>query len=412
MLFWIAFATLAAVALALFLMRTKSPDAPAAPAAAGVQPVAPSPPSPPTPDGARAAPPRDNSRREDLEEQDVDATVMRPLDPALLRAKNSQASTKAAPQHRDIPNLSEDEDADVDATVMREIPAEVLAFSAKSSSRPPPPSPGDGSDEASGAGADDPSDEAPGASLMLVTGSARTDVGKRRKRNEDSHALVPEKSLFVVADGMGGHAAGDVASQLAIDTIIAATPDDEPGARGKRDRGAELVAAIQQANAAIFARAKSDKGLHGMGTTVVAARFSANARRVYIAHVGDSRIYRIRKGDMTQLTRDHTYAEAVGAKGSLGAQLTRAVGIADQTEVELMVEAPQADDHYLLCSDGLTKMLSDDVICETVLEDINLERVAQRLVELSNEQGGRDNITVILIRVDELRESRNPTSRA
>jgi serine/threonine protein phosphatase PrpC len=165
-------------------------------------------------------------------------------------------------------------------------------------------------------------------------------------------------------------------------------------------RGDELVRAIEMANRAVFAKASSDPELAGMGTTVVAFRFSPNKQRVYVAHVGDSRAYRIRGEDLTQLTGDHTIGALTGATGKIAAQLTRAVGIGNEVEVDLSVDEPKPGDLYILCSDGLTKMVPDEMIWQVASSDHDLAKAAQKLVEKANERGGRDNVTVILVRVD------------
>ena len=239
--------------------------------------------------------------------------------------------------------------------------------------------------------------------LILVTATGRTDAGRRRKHNEDCYLTLPEKSLFVIADGMGGYAAGEVASQLAVDVIGEAFKTET--FTGDADttrpaRGDELCRAIAMANTAILTQAQSNEAQHGMGTTVVSCRFSPNKQRVYIAHVGDSRCYRIRDAEIQQMTIDHTLG-AAGITGPAAAKLSRAVGIGDMVEVDLTVDAPQAGDHYILCSDGLSKMLPDDMIRDITIAQEDLEKSVQRLIETANERGGRDNVTVILIRVEE-----------
>lgn len=239
--------------------------------------------------------------------------------------------------------------------------------------------------------------------LILVTAVGRTDAGRRRKHNEDSYLTLNDHSIFVIADGMGGYAAGEVASQLAVDVISEAFKAKT--FTGEIDhtrpaRGDELCRAIAMANTAILTQAQSNEAQHGMGTTVVSCRFSPNKQRVYIAHVGDSRCYRIRNGKIRQMTTDHTLG-AAGITGPAAAKLSRAVGIGDVVEVDLTVDAPHAGDHYILCSDGLSKMIPDEMIRDLTLESTDLEKSVQKLIEVANERGGRDNVTVILIRVDE-----------
>jgi protein phosphatase len=240
--------------------------------------------------------------------------------------------------------------------------------------------------------------------LILVSAIGRTDTGLTRSLNEDSYLALPEKYLYVIADGMGGHAAGEVASGLAVDTIARAFEhgrfDGVPDASRPR-RGDELVRAIQMANAVIYAQAQANEQQAGMGTTLIAAHFLPNKRRVYVAHVGDSRCYRLRDGKLARMTRDHTLGEALGIRGKGAGKLTRAVGVEPQVEVDLLVDSPEPGDYYLLCSDGLSRMVPDDGIRDVVLAAPNIEKACQDLIAAANARGGKDNITVILVRIDE-----------
>jgi protein phosphatase len=213
---------------------------------------------------------------------------------------------------------------------------------------------------------------------------------------------MPEESLFVVADGMGGHAAGDVASQLAVDTIAQAFRSKTFAGTARADRpsrGDELVRAIEMANAAVFTQANANEAQLGMGTTIVAARFSTNKQRMYVGHVGDSRCYRVRQGELTLLTRDHTLRAMLNLTGPDADTLVRAVGIQEEVEVDLLTESPQPSDCFLLCSDGLPRMVPDATILEIIQREPDLDVACQQLITAANERGGRDNITVILIRV-------------
>ena len=248
----------------------------------------------------------------------------------------------------------------------------------------------------------------------------RTDVGQLRELNEDSlltldlvrsnKSISRPIGLFVVADGMGGYAAGEVASQLAVDVMaeafktntFAGTPDPE-----RPHRGDELCQAIEMANLAILTQARANEAQAGMGTTVVSARFSPNKQRVYIAHVGDSRLYRLRGGEIRQLTTDHTLG-AAGITGPSASKLSRAVGIMDLVEVELTIDAPKVGDYYLLCSDGLSKMVPDEMIKQIIDENAEINRACERLVETANERGGRDNVSVILVHVEQPHSSQRP----
>lgn len=241
--------------------------------------------------------------------------------------------------------------------------------------------------------------------LILVSAVGRTDPGRRRKHNEDAYLVMEDQAVFAIADGMGGYAAGEVASQLAVDVLQEAfntrTFTGEPDPAMPR-RGDELVRAIQMSNTAILTQARANEAQSGMGTTIVSCRFSPNKQRVYIAHVGDSRLYRIRDGEIKQLTTDHTLG-AVGITGPAASKLSRAVGIQDVVDVDLNIDAPKVGDSYLLCSDGLSKMVPEPMIREVVEQHPDLDACVERLVTLANERGGRDNVTVILVRVKEPR---------
>jgi protein phosphatase len=238
---------------------------------------------------------------------------------------------------------------------------------------------------------------------ILVSAAGQSDRGKRRKLNEDSYLILPEHSLFMIADGMGGYAGGEIASKLAVDTVATAYQDKT--FRGKVEeqlprRGEELALAIKMANAAILAKAQSDKKLEGMGTTVVSARFSPNKERVYIGHVGDSRCYRLRGNEFVQVTTDHTVGQLTGLTGPTAAHLVRAVGNRRSVMVDVIIAKPQPDDLYMLCSDGLSKMATDEQVRELLLGDItDLQAAVDRLIDFANEQGGKDNVTIILVQV-------------
>jgi serine/threonine protein phosphatase PrpC len=230
-----------------------------------------------------------------------------------------------------------------------------------------------------------------------------TDIGRRRDRNEDQLLVLPQHSLFVVADGMGGHRGGEVASTLAVETIQQAFDDDDFRAELSSDkplprRAHELACALQMANDVIVEHARSDPRLANMGTTTVAARFSAKKERVYIGHVGDSRCYRLRGGALRQLTSDHTLG-ALGAKGPKANELVRAVGIGKELEIDLIVDKPRPGDLYLLCSDGLTKMVPEEEIRATLMRDDDLDALVYTLIEQANDRGGKDNVTVIVVKI-------------
>jgi protein phosphatase len=248
--------------------------------------------------------------------------------------------------------------------------------------------------------------------LILISAVGRTDPGLKRKHNEDSYSILEDHHLFVIADGMGRHAAGEVASKLAVDAIADSfsqniRPSWSPDGPMPK-RAGQLRDAILVANEKIFAQAREVDEYAGMGTTVVACYFSPNNQRVYIAHVGDSRCYRFREGTFHQLTKDHTLG-AAGIQGKSSSVLSRAVGVEEHVEVDLTMESPLPGDVYLLCSDGLSRMVTDDEISATVGAVTDLDACSAKLIEMANARGGRDNITTILIRVEDApRSSSSP----
>jgi protein phosphatase len=250
---------------------------------------------------------------------------------------------------------------------------------------------------------DEPTQNKP---LILVAASGQSDNGRARKRNEDAVLMREDHGLFIVADGMGGYSGGDVASQLAIRTIEEAFDtrhfDGAPQAEIPK-RASELACAIQMANAAVYRQATGDRKLEGMGTTVCAARFAVKKQRLYIGHVGDSRVYCLRDGELRQITSDHTMAE-FGLRGTGSSHLSRAVGVSDTVPVDVVIGKPRAGDVYLLCSDGLTKMVADAEI-ERVLRDSSPPAAVERLIDAANDRGGKDNISVIVVAIEEPRSA-------
>ncbi|HEY3822697.1 MAG TPA: protein phosphatase 2C domain-containing protein [Polyangiaceae bacterium] len=250
--------------------------------------------------------------------------------------------------------------------------------------------------------------------LILVTAVGRTDPGLKRKHNEDAYAILEDHHLFVIADGMGRHAAGEIASQLCVDAISESFKTGDFGPtrqpplpkRASRLRGSILVG-----NDRILAAARENDAYAGMGTTVVSAYFSPNNQRVYIAHVGDSRCYRLRSGKFTQLTTDHTLG-AAGIQGKSAAVLSRAVGIEENVEVDVSMESPLPGDIYLLCSDGLSRMVKDEEMQVTLEAEKDLEQANRVLIDKANQGGGRDNITAILVRVDDAKLSTSSVTQA
>lgn len=233
-----------------------------------------------------------------------------------------------------------------------------------------------------------------------------SDVGRSRSVNEDSFVIRPAAGLYLVADGMGGHGHGEVASRVAARSICEALASD--GARRPGRLSERLTEAIRRANRELRREVEEDGALSGMGTTVVA--MLAAGGRAAIAHVGDSRCYRLREGVCELLTRDHTWvAEQISAGNISESQarvhpfksvVTRALGSDDRVEVELLELSSAVGDRYLLCSDGLTAMIPDDVIRRRLDADASPEAVCRHLVHDANAAGGHDNITVVVVTVE------------
>ncbi|MDW8252200.1 MAG: Stp1/IreP family PP2C-type Ser/Thr phosphatase, partial [Myxococcales bacterium] len=248
-----------------------------------------------------------------------------------------------------------------------------------------------------------------------------TDRGMQREHNEDSFSVLNEYGLFVVADGMGGHLAGDVASRIATDTIaefFRSTANEDVTWPFHFDTNLteeenRLLTGIRVANRQILDRSEKSRECYGMGTTVVGAMFSPSKNKVFIGHVGDSRCYRIRQGQIKLLTRDHSlvndYITAIPnlteeQKADLPKNvITRALGMQKDVVVDLQSDDPQPDDIYVLCSDGLNGMLRDEEILEIVTtHGLDLSARARKLIDVANANGGEDNITVVLIHIEAL----------
>jgi len=247
---------------------------------------------------------------------------------------------------------------------------------------------------------DEPTSSSP---LVLISAVGQTHLGQKRRKNEDCYLCMDDYHLFAVADGMGGHKGGEVASRLAVETIQRSFEEgdfDEPPYPDVPRRGSELATAIQRANKVVNDAAQADRSLMGMGTTLVSARFTPNKQRLYVGHVGDSRCYRLRDGELRQLTTDHTMG-AAGITGPMANHLSRALGVASAVKIDLVIARPRLGDVYLLCSDGLSKMVDDKGMCEELVREPDPERAAAALIERANAGGGRDNITVILVRVSD-----------
>jgi len=244
---------------------------------------------------------------------------------------------------------------------------------------------------------------AAGRALFAVRAAGKTDTGKRRSANEDALLVLRKHAVYAVADGMGGHCGGAVASQLAVEAIATAFIDGIASPcilTNVPPLAAELVQSLAAANESIRRAAARDLRLSDMGTTVVAARFCPERGRLYVGHVGDSRCYRLREGALELLTRDHTMAE-LGVTGRSAVHLSRAVGPKGVVEADVAVLEPRAGDVYLLCTDGLTKMLTDEEIRDVLLAEGNAEDAASMLVARANDEGGRDNVTALVVQIEE-----------
>ncbi len=227
-----------------------------------------------------------------------------------------------------------------------------------------------------------------------------SDLGRQRQGNEDNFFV--RAPLFVVADGMGGAQAGEVASEIAVRSF-----DDE---LPNGSRAEALVRVIEEANKRIHDRARSDDSLHGMGTTTTAAYVDDD--EVVIAHVGDSRAYLLRGGDLIRLTKDHSLVGELVARGKLTEEqaeqhpqrsvITRALGPEANVQVDIDIFPAKAGDLFLLCSDGLTSMVHEPKLRPLFEEADSLEQLGKRLIDAANAAGGRDNITVILFRLEEV----------
>src|SRR5512140_3588983 len=251
---------------------------------------------------------------------------------------------------------------------------------------------------------------------VSVSAFGLTDVGRKRRHNEDAYLLDAERGLFVVADGMGGHAAGEVASRLTVESIqefIAGTEDDHDNTWpfGYNNRysvdGNRLSTAVERANEKVMRAVVNRPELKGMGTTVVAALF--DEKRATLVHVGDSRAYLLREEELRRLTDDHSWVQEQVNAGILSEEearshplknvVTRALGGAAHVSVDLIEVPIRPGDRFLLCSDGLTGMVPDEDLFAHFRSDGLIEKTVRQLVDTANDRGGVDNITAILVEV-------------
>jgi len=246
---------------------------------------------------------------------------------------------------------------------------------------------------------------------VLIDG--RTDVGSVRDHNEDAISCDESLGLAILADGMGGHRGGEMASAITVSTVLELVTDKLKNiSAGETDDdtgySAESIAiheAVTQANTNVHDSSEANAQYRGMGTTVVVALFYDN--RFTVAHVGDSRLYRLRDGQLEQLTRDHSLMQELidrgfytpeQARNSLNKNLvTRAIGIDSTVQIDIQEDVAMVDDIYLLCSDGVTDMIENDLIKQAMIENSDdLEKAADEIIRLANEHGGKDNISALL----------------
>ena len=256
---------------------------------------------------------------------------------------------------------------------------------------------------------------------MNFIAAGLTNIGRRRESNQDSYRVVPDKSLFIVADGMGGHRGGDIASQMATHSMVSyfeqvPAEDDcrktlpvgyDPELSPHQN---QLVSAIKYANQQIFTTSMRYMEVEGMGTTVVCAFYDFAEQEMHIAHVGDSRAYLLRDGELKLLTMDHSLIndrlmvmpdlDAAQLQGLPSNVITRALGIQDQVVVDVQKQDIQSGDRLILCTDGLNGMVADNDIKQIAQSSDDVEQIANRLVDKANQLGGEDNVTVVAVQIN------------
>ena len=263
-------------------------------------------------------------------------------------------------------------------------------------------------------------------SQFVLESAVLTDVGKVREKNEDNELILEERGLYVVADGMGGHNSGEVASQISVEAVKAFFENEKTDdmlkkafatyrrrrTAGQRRRTFDefrLWKSLEAANLHIFNTARRYSQFRDMGTTVVATHFVG--RRVYIGYVGDSRVYRVRNGRITQLTEDHSLANEYVKMKILRKEdlprfpyknvIVRALGLSERVKIDTFYKESRGGDYFLLCSDGLTDLVGDNEIRDIVLDSGTPELACRALVDEANSRGGVDNTTVLIVRVAE-----------
>jgi PPM family protein phosphatase len=241
--------------------------------------------------------------------------------------------------------------------------------------------------------------------MTTAKSAARTSVGRVRSSNEDAFGLSPEHGIYVVCDGMGGAAGGEIASRMAADLIVDRM-SDEAGGEPARE---QLHAAIAEANRVVLERSEREPGLYGMGTTLVALLLDGGVGegRALVAHAGDSRCYLLRAGKLERVTRDHSLVDEQIQLGAMTEEeaerspfrsvITRAVGTQKSVTEDVLEMEVAGGDVFLLCTDGLTREVDEAEIARILGAGNDLERAAQTLVDAANEAGGRDNVTAVVV---------------
>jgi len=242
--------------------------------------------------------------------------------------------------------------------------------------------------------------------MISTKAAARTSVGRVRSSNEDAFGYQPEHGIYVVCDGMGGAAGGEVASRMAVDAVL-----ERMRAAGAGSPREQLHEAIADANRAVLERAEREPGLNGMGTTLVALLLGAEAGSApaLVAHAGDSRCYRLRAGKLQRITQDHSLVDEQMRLGTMTAEeaerspfrsvITRAIGTQASVTEDMIEMEVENGDVFLLCTDGLTREVDDPSIARILGIGSDVERAAQALVDAAVEAGGRDNVTAVVVEV-------------
>ena len=242
----------------------------------------------------------------------------------------------------------------------------------------------------------------------MIIAYAKSDIGKAREMNQDAYYISDSSSeikLYLLADGMGGYKGGEIASNLAIKCAQSYITNNFKETQKDKQSLIQLVASsMEYANMVVYEKSKEDKELEGMGTTLEICLIYNN--KVYIGHIGDSRIYRIRKEFIRKLTQDHSYVQKLVKEGKITKEqaevhpqknmLTRALGCNAFVEPDVMVKGFLKDDILVMCSDGLTNMVKTEIIYQEASK--NIEQAPKELVRIANENGGKDNVTVVIIK--------------